>query len=95
MPGPYFPRQEPAVCGCFFPDVTRIRDEPRSGMRVLHCIVHGEVSVPLETALMVDSEPQPIPTEEWREGQRLKLANTKLRCIRHLRRLGRSSSNPF
>jgi len=71
MSGPYFKGQIASQCGCFFPDVTRLRDDLAANKRVLHCIVHGTVEIPLY-GHPSDGE-QPIPTDEWREQERERL----------------------
>ncbi|MBI2888456.1 MAG: hypothetical protein HYY10_00870 [Candidatus Liptonbacteria bacterium] len=71
MPGPYAEGQQPASCGCYYPDVVRLRDNKPRKMRTLHCVTHGEYEVPLEDdASMIES---PIPTEEWRAAERLRI----------------------
>jgi hypothetical protein len=70
MPGPYFQGQRAAVCGCYFPDVTFTRDEPSTGKRFLHCIVHGEVC---QEGGSTGSGSEPIPSEEWRSQERARL----------------------
>jgi len=34
MSGPYFKGQEVEKCGCYYPDVTLIRDDPNKGTRI-------------------------------------------------------------
>ena len=44
MPGPYFPGQQPAPCGHYYPDVLRLRDEKRSDgtfVRIIDCTYCG------------------------------------------------------
>lgn len=43
MSDPYFPGQEPSVCGCYYPDVVRLTDVKHGGniYRVAHCVTHG------------------------------------------------------
>ena len=68
MPGPYFPGQEAAACGCYFPDVTLVRDELATGNSILYCITHHEV---VEAGASQGlAEPEPIPDDEWRESMR-------------------------
>ncbi|MBI4094874.1 MAG: hypothetical protein HY435_01620 [Candidatus Liptonbacteria bacterium] len=71
MPGPYFVGQKSSVCGCYYPDVTRVRDEAERGERILFCITHGEFAVPLEGAPQRSSSP--IPDEDWRAMERDRL----------------------
>jgi hypothetical protein len=71
MPGPYFKGQvSSSPCGCFYPDVTRIRDDRTGRIRVLFCINHGEISVEHSFPERKDI---PIPPEEWREKERARL----------------------
>lgn len=78
--GPYFKNQHPAPCGCFYPDVTSIRDDPVKGERVLYCIHHGTVRDKL--VLKPRQGSNPIPNEDWREGERQRLmAITKPRTL--------------
>ncbi len=72
MAGPYFKNQLPAPCGCYYPDVTRIRDDQDKHERILFCIKHGVYSVPLGEIerRLVDSTPLPIRDEKWREAER-------------------------
>ena len=69
MFGPYFLGQEAAACGCFYPDVTRLREGPKS-TRTLYCILHGEVVIPYRG---LASGADDIPSEEWRESERRRL----------------------
>lgn len=51
MPGPYFPNQQPAECGHYYPDVLRIRDERKSDgtfIRIVDCTYCGQYELPLE-----------------------------------------------
>jgi len=73
MPGPYCRGQQPAECGCYYPDVTRRRDDVENGKRILFCIFHGEYSVPLGNVKDPSPEEVPLPTEEWRENERRRL----------------------
>ena len=44
MPGPYFPNQQPAECGHYYPDVLTLRDERKSDgtfVRILDCTYCG------------------------------------------------------
>lgn len=75
--GPYFKGQTEAVCGCYYPDVTRIRDDAKTDTRILHCIVHGEISEDLVNTAPSDSV-QDIPTDEWREKERRRLRAVKI-----------------
>lgn len=72
MPGPYFKGQEPSACGCFFPDVTHVRDDPVQRQRTWFCIVHGDVTIP-HGHFIRNQKSQEIPSEEWREKERAKL----------------------
>lgn len=72
MPGPYFKGQTPSACGCFYPDVTRIHDDPVMKTRTLHCITHGDVKISLEQGFIADGI-RPIPNEEWRKKERQRL----------------------
>lgn len=73
MKGPYFRHQKPSDCGCCYPDVTRIGDDPARGVRILHCIVHGRMEIPLAGVRNPRVDELPIPTEEWRKQERLRL----------------------
>lgn len=66
MPGPYFKSQIPCVCGCYYPDVTRVRDEGNT--RVFYCIFHGEIIAKNDCGFSPIQ--QEIPTDEWREKER-------------------------
>jgi len=51
MPGPYFPGQQPATCGHYYPDVLRLRDERRPDgtfVRVIDCSYCGRYELPLD-----------------------------------------------
>ena len=72
MPGPYFKDQKPSPCGCFYPDVTRVRDDPVQRQRILFCVVHGDVTIPHEHFIRNETS-QEIPSEEWREIERTRL----------------------
>ena len=60
--GPYFEGQAPSECGHYFPDVLRLREEPRDDgnyVRIVyceHCGVH-------EVELPAGFKPRPIPQE--------------------------------
>ena len=69
--GPYFKNQHPAPCGCFYPDVTRVNDDPIKKKRILHCMYHGRVEGKL--VLKPTQETTPIPSDDWREGERQRL----------------------
>lgn len=76
---PYFNGQKPGgPCGCFYPDVTRVRDEYYKGkpMRVLLCIHHGTSRVVIDSTAFSKNEAG-IPTEAWRETERARLKATK------------------
>jgi len=79
MPGPYFEEQQPAVCGCFYPDVTRFSDDFSEKTRKLYCINHGWVDMSLAGLDMdtASGEVEPIPTDEWRKKERNRLQNGK------------------
>lgn len=44
--GPYFKGQKPSVCGHYFPDILRIRDDKERKMRILDCKYYGKIEVP-------------------------------------------------
>lgn len=68
MPGPYFEGQQPFhTCGCYYPDITRISDDPRNGKRLLYCRVHGELPYDVEAPPDTNS---PIPSLAWRIRER-------------------------
>lgn len=72
MPGPYFMGQQPAKCGCYYPDVHLRRDVPGKNQRILHCITHGEY--PVELGNVKNPSPEmPIPPPEWYESERKRL----------------------
>ena len=51
MPGPYFPGQQPAPCGHYYPDVLRLRDEKRSDgtfVRIIDCTYCGRSELQLD-----------------------------------------------
>jgi len=51
MPGPYFPNQQPAECGHYYPDVLRLRDERKPDdtfVRIIDCTYCGQYELPLE-----------------------------------------------
>lgn len=78
--GPYFKGQHPAPCGCYYPDITRIKDDPVNGKRILHCMYHERVEGKL--VLKPVQDVNPIPNENWREGERQRLmAITKPRTL--------------
>jgi len=52
MPGPYFPDQQPAECGHYYPDVLRLRDERKPNgtfVRIVDCTYCGQHELPLDT----------------------------------------------
>ena len=73
MPKPYFKGQTACVCGCFYPDVTRIRDDALAHERVFFCVVHGEVRVKLSLLATPRSSESGMPTEGWRAKERERL----------------------
>jgi hypothetical protein len=74
MPGPYFKGQiTTSPCGCFYPDVTRIRDNKKKKIRTFFCIIHGEKDIFLEFGSDAREEEVPVPSEEWREKERARL----------------------
>jgi hypothetical protein len=76
MPGPYFKGQKPlAPCGCFFPDVTRIRDEDEE--RIFWCVTHKQVREHRQPGVEPIPTMKPIPSEAWREQERLTLRDYK------------------
>ncbi|MEW6406616.1 MAG: hypothetical protein AB1649_32955 [Chloroflexota bacterium] len=51
MPGPYFPNQQPAECGHYYPDVLTLRDERKpdgSLVRILDCTYCGQYELLLD-----------------------------------------------
>lgn len=76
MSGPYYKGQRAALCGCYFPDVTRLFDDKVSGTRVLYCERHGRYRVPCDREAMLTSR-QDIPTPEWRKEARAFLRSGK------------------
>lgn len=73
MPGPYFKNQQTeSTCGCYYPDVTRLRDDAETRTRILHCIYHGDIFIPLKDNQFMPDEFD-IPTEEWREKERQRM----------------------
>ena len=51
MPGPYFPDQQPAECGHYYPDVLTLRDERKPDgtfVRILDCTYCGQYELLLE-----------------------------------------------
>ena len=75
MSGPYFKGQSPEECGCYFPDVVLLRDDPENKKRILHCINHGQYLRPLGNVREPQIIPNPIPDEEWREAERQRLSS--------------------
>ncbi len=81
MPGPYFSGQQTSSpCGCYYPDVTRLGDNKITFQRTLHCVFHGQQVVPIDGREgCVYTFDQAIPTEDWREAERVRLRlNTTL-----------------
>lgn len=77
MPEPYFPGQKPsATCGCFYPDITRISDDPDARTRTYWCMTHKEVVAPLGEHEQPIKEKRPIPSEAWRQAERVVVAKT-------------------
>ncbi len=76
MPGPYFPNQEAAECGCYYPDVTRIEDNPTKGLRVLHCITHGRVEMKVDPRWLT-APTLSIPDDDWRVQERTRLLKSE------------------
>ncbi|OGG55111.1 hypothetical protein A3D62_01165 [Candidatus Kaiserbacteria bacterium RIFCSPHIGHO2_02_FULL_49_11] len=79
MPGPYFEGQVKAVCGCYYPDVTRLRDNPNERTQTNFCIAHESYD------FLVDKDKEfngvnetPIPTDKWRESERWRLRLVRL-----------------
>lgn len=69
MPGPYFEGQKcHASCGCYYPDVVRVKDTPAG--RVFHCVKHGVYGGSGEIA---DEDKKLIPSDGWREKERARL----------------------
>lgn len=87
MPGPYFLGQQPASCGCYYPDVTRIRDDKPSLRRVLLCINHGEFWDQLHCRTSLCKSEWPIPTEEWRKAERARLQGKSTAMPKRIRRI--------
>lgn len=73
MPGPYFAGQLAWSCGCYYPDVTRVRDDLVKKARILYCIVHGECEAPLDRYTTPSYDKVPMPTDDWRESERQRL----------------------
>jgi hypothetical protein len=51
MPGPYFPNQQPAECGHYYPDVLTLRDERKPDgtfVRILDCTYCGQYELLLD-----------------------------------------------
>lgn len=70
--GPYYVGQEVNPCGCYYPDVTRVKDDATKRVRILFCRTHNAYEVPLgDTPACL--EPTTIPTEEEREKERQEL----------------------
>ena len=76
MPGPYFKGQKQTPCGCYYPDVTRIKDDKDKGTRTVLCINHGEMVIPLALQTVASADVQGIPSDEWRESERERLRKT-------------------
>ena len=78
--GPYFQNQKPCRCGCYYPDVLRIKDEAQTVgvVRTYDCITHGrsEVSRP-EISFDPDipslENASPASLEELRKNERQRL----------------------
>ncbi|MFA6353530.1 MAG: hypothetical protein WCW93_01205 [Candidatus Paceibacterota bacterium] len=79
MAGPYFKGQEPAICGCYYPDVVRIQDDIKKNTRTLFCITHGMMHLSLKhfPGAAIRSRVEEIPSDEWREKERTRLQNIK------------------
>ncbi len=73
MPGPYFEGQRKEQCGCYYPDVTRVRDDLSDRTRHLFCIVHGKITEHVAQVQRLISEEESIPSDEWREEERNRL----------------------
>lgn len=68
--GPYSPTQKPnSPCGCYYPDVTRVRDDAKKLVRILYCIHCGEQKQKI-TKDEVDETVCSIPTFEERQAER-------------------------
>ena len=51
MPGPYFSGQQPSLCGHYYPDVLRLRDEKRQDgtfVRIMDCSYCGRYELQLD-----------------------------------------------
>ena len=70
--GPYAAWQQPAMCGCYFPDVTRLSDDKETGLRTLHCIYCGTYTIPWDTTQM-RPERYDVPSSDWRVEKRAEL----------------------
>lgn len=69
--GPYFEGQHPAPCGHYYPDVTRVKDDPVKGKRFWYCsICHRQVEEKLVFGPYADNQ---ISNENWRQGERERL----------------------
>jgi len=77
MAGPYFAGQKAAQCGCYYPDVTRVRDNSQKKTRTCFCITHGELTHPLGQGDTPNPNVSEIPSDEWREKERERLRVVK------------------
>lgn len=77
MAGPYFAGQKAAQCGCYYPDVTRVRDDCVNHTRTYYCVVHGEITRPLDERSEANPDVCQIPPETWREKERERLRAVK------------------
>ena len=71
--GPYYTGQQPDSCGCYFPDVVRVRDDCQSRNRTFDCINHGEIIVGMQSNVVAISGNDFMPTDEWRKKERKRL----------------------
>ncbi|MDO8459628.1 MAG: hypothetical protein Q7S74_00825 [Nanoarchaeota archaeon] len=61
----YFPRQKPFICGCYFPNVQRKKDNPKKMVRTIYCIKHKEYEIPL-----INNSTEPLETTIMSEKDR-------------------------
>lgn len=77
--GPYSPSQKPnSPCGCYYPDVTRVRDDPKKLVRILYCIYCGEQTKRINKD-EVDDTVCNIPSFEERQAERERIQQCRSR----------------
>ena len=74
---PYYDGQEPSFCGCYYPDVTRLSDDPKTRIRTWFCIHHKKFTSRLKNGVEPIKEVLEIPTNEWREAERKAISQKK------------------